>query len=68
MQTTTATQPDFTLTPENTSDLKRLKSWSPFLAWFGVKTASGEFCCFNSRRKANKFAKENAPAAIFAAQ
>lgn len=57
-----------TLTESETNDLRAMKARLPFRAWFAVKPAGDTAMIVDSRRKANKLAKEYAPAAIYSAQ
>ena len=56
------------LTETEKNDLLLAKRCRPFLAWFMVKTKEGQSELFHDKRAAHRFAKNNAPATIYAAQ
>lgn len=59
------TREGFTLSASEQHELKTMRAYAPFREWFAVKPQNQPAAYFDSRRKANGFAKKNAPAAIF---
>lgn len=53
------------LTDADRDQYANLRAHFPFRKWFIVKPEQGETMIVDSRRKANRLAREHAPAAIY---